>query len=98
MKLAVGRPVPRQGCAFVMTGESLGQSRREQERSRRTPAARKLSQRSREHRAPSCQRKAAKNAGGLSGEGQAVLCVQTAKKRTFSFTQNQPPNTGKVAA
>jgi hypothetical protein len=28
---------------------------------------------------PSHQRKAAKNAGGLSGEGQAVLCVQTAK-------------------
>jgi hypothetical protein len=33
---------------------------------------------------PSCQRKAAKNAGGLSGEGQALLCVQTAKKRPFS--------------
>ena len=47
---------------------------------------------------PSCQRKAAKNAGGLSGEGQAVLCVQTAKKRPFSLTQNQPPKTGKVAA
>ena len=44
---------------------------------------------------PSCQRKAAKNAGGLSGEGQAVLCVQTAKKRPFSLTQNQPPKTGK---
>src|ERR1700719_2127905 len=51
------------------------------ERPRRTPAARELSQRSREHRAPSCQRKAAKNAGGLSGEGQAVLCVQTANRR-----------------
>ena len=47
---------------------------------------------------PFCQRKAAKNAGGLSGEGQAVLCVQTAKKRPFSLTQNQPPKTGKVAA
>ena len=47
---------------------------------------------------PSCQRKAAKNAGALSGEGQAVLCVQTAKKRPFSLTQNQPPKTGKVAA
>jgi hypothetical protein len=35
------------------------------ERPRRTPAARELSQRSRERRAPSCQRKAAKNAGGL---------------------------------
>jgi len=35
------------------------------ERPGRTPAARELSQRSREHRAPSCQRKAAKNAGGL---------------------------------
>jgi hypothetical protein len=53
---------------------------------------------SREHRAPSCQRKAAKNAGGLSGEGQAVLCVQTAKKPPVSLTQNQPPKTGKVAA
>jgi hypothetical protein len=30
-----------------------------------TANARELSQRSREHRAPSCQRKAAKNAGGL---------------------------------
>jgi hypothetical protein len=47
---------------------------------------------------PSCQRKAAKNAGGVSGEGQAVLCVQTAKKRPFSLTQNQPPKTGKLAA
>jgi len=47
---------------------------------------------------PSCQRKAAKNAGGLSGEGQAVLCVQTTKKRPFSLIQNQPPKTGKVAA
>ena len=47
---------------------------------------------------PSCQRKAAKNAGWLSGEGQAVLCVQTAKKRPFSLTQNQPRKTGKVAA
>jgi pimeloyl-ACP methyl ester carboxylesterase len=35
---------------------------------------------------------------GCSGEGQAVLCVQTAKKRPFSLTQNQPPKTGKVAA
>ena len=34
----------------------------------------------------------------VSGEGQAVLCVQTAKKRPFSLTQNQPPKTGKVAA
>jgi hypothetical protein len=34
--------------------------------------------------------KAAKNAGGLSGEAQAVLCVQTGKKRPFSLTQNQP--------
>src|SRR4249920_3346063 len=68
------------------------------ERPRRTPAARELSQRSREHRAPSCQRKAAKNAGGLSGEGRALLCVQTAKKRPFSLIQNQPPKTGKVAA
>ena len=33
-----------------------------------------------------------------SGEGQAVLRVQTAKKRPFSLTQNQPPKTGKVAA
>ena len=33
-----------------------------------------------------------------AGEGQAVLCVQTAKKRPFSLTQNQPPKTGKVAA
>jgi hypothetical protein len=47
-----------------------------------------------EHRAA----KAAKNAGGLSGEGQALLRVQTAKKRPFSLTQNQPPKTGKVAA
>src|SRR4249919_3892177 len=47
---------------------------------------------------PSCQRKAAKNAGGLFGEGQAVLCVQTAKKPPVSLTQNQPPKTGKVAA
>jgi hypothetical protein len=47
---------------------------------------------------PSCQRKAAKNAGGMSGEGQAVLCVQTAKKPPVSLTQNQPPKTGKVAA
>jgi hypothetical protein len=47
---------------------------------------------------PSCQRKAEKNAGGLSGEGQAVLCVQTAKKPPVSLTQNQPPKTGKVAA
>jgi hypothetical protein len=65
---------------------------------KRTPAARELSQRSRDHRAPSCQRKAAKNAGGLSGEGQALLRVQTAKKLPFSLTQNQPPKTGKVAA
>jgi hypothetical protein len=33
-----------------------------------------------------------------SGEGQALLRVQTAKKRPFSLTQNQPPKTGKVAA
>ena len=38
------------------------------------------------------------SASGLSGEGQAVLCVQTAKKHPFSLTQNQPPKTGKVAA
>ena len=31
----------------------------------------------------------------LSGEGQAVLCVQTAKKPPVSLTQNQPPKTGK---
>src|ERR1700730_6498717 len=51
---------------------------------------------------PRCQRKAAKNTGGLSGEGQAVLCVQAAKKPPFSLTQNQPPKTGdpqvKIAA
>jgi hypothetical protein len=39
-----------------------------------------------------------KTPAGCSGEGQAVLCVQTAKKRPFSLTQNQPPKTGKVAA
>ena len=52
-------------------------------------AGQELSQRSREHRAPSCQRKAAKNVGGPSGEGQVVLCVQTAKKPPVSLTQNQ---------
>jgi hypothetical protein len=40
---------------------------------------------------PRCQRKAAKKAGGPSGEGQATLCVQTAKRPPFSLTQNQPP-------
>jgi hypothetical protein len=76
----------------------------EEERFRRVkhwaglPAARELSQRSRELRAPSCQRKAAKNAGGLSGEGQAVFVRPNSKKRPFSLTQNQLPKTGKVAA
>ena len=49
-----------------------------------------------EHRAASGKRR--KTPAGCSGEGQAVLCVQTAKKRPFSLTQNQPPKTGKVAA
>src|ERR1700720_4014210 len=49
-----------------------------------------------EHRAASGKRR--KTPAGCSGEGQAVLCVQTEKKRPFSLTQNQPPKTGKVAA
>ena len=49
-----------------------------------------------EHRAASGKRR--KTPAGCSGEGQAVLCVQTAKKRPFSLTQNQPPKTGKVDA
>src|SRR5207344_1256753 len=49
-----------------------------------------------EHRAASGKRR--KTLAGWSGEGQVVLCVQTAKKRPFSLTQNQPPKTGKVAA
>jgi hypothetical protein len=48
-----------------------------------------------EHRAASGKQR--KTRAGWSGEGQAVLCVQTAKKRPFSLTQNQPPKTGKVA-
>jgi hypothetical protein len=31
-------------------------------------------------------------------QGQAVLCVQTAKKPPVALTQNQPPKTGEVAA
>ena len=49
-----------------------------------------------EHRAASGKRR--KTRAGWSGEGQALLCVQTAKKRPFSLTQNQPPKTGKVDA
>jgi hypothetical protein len=49
-----------------------------------------------EHRAANGKRR--KTPAGWSGEGQAVLCVQTAKKHPFSLTQNQPPKTGKVAA
>ena len=49
-----------------------------------------------EHRAASGKRR--KTPADCSGEGQAVLCVQTAKKRPFSLTQNQPPKTGKVDA
>jgi hypothetical protein len=49
-----------------------------------------------EHRVASGKRR--KTPAGCSGKGQAVLCVQTAKKRPFSLTQNQPPKTGKVAA
>jgi hypothetical protein len=58
------------------------------ERPRRTPAARELSQQSREHRAPSCQWKAAKNAGRLSGEGQAV--VRPNSKKSPSFIDSKP--------
>jgi hypothetical protein len=49
-----------------------------------------------EHRAASGKQR--KTPAGWSGEGQAGLCVQTAKNRPFSLTQNQPPKTGKVAA
>ena len=49
-------------------------------------------------RASSTELPAESGPAGCSGEGQAVLCVETAKKYPFSLTQNQPPKTGKVAA
>ena len=70
----------------------------ERERSRRTPAARELSQRSREHRHQAPAESGEKRRQAVPVKVRPFCASKQQKKRPFSLTQNQPPKTGKVAA